>query len=214
MAGALGMSWTRFVAYDLGAGLIWTLAFMALGVVFAGQIQIVLDFMTEFGTIAAVAVAIALAVMITYRYLKRRWMLSERYAPRIAVNELRELIRRGEEPIVIDVRSSVATAHDPRRLPGAISATLADLPVTAGGLPRDREIVLYCNCPNEVSALRGVRILADLGLHRSRALVGGLDAWIEIESVSPLGQAASAPIAVVATQGPTSAIVFGSESAT
>ena len=214
MAGALGMTWVRFLSYDLGAALIWTIAFMALGVVFAGQIEIVLDFMTEFGTIAAVAVAIALAVMIVYRYLKRRWMLSERYAPRIAVNELRELIRRGEAPIVIDVRSSIATMHDTRRLPGAIAATLAQLPITAGELPRDREIVLYCNCPNEVSALRGVRILADHGLHRSRALVGGLDAWIEIEEVSPLGQGSAQAPSPPQVQTPTSAIAFGSESAT
>jgi rhodanese-related sulfurtransferase len=214
------MSWTRFVLFDLGAGLLWTMIFIALGVAFAGQIEIVLDFMTEFGTIAAVAVAILLAVMITYRYLKRRWMLSERYAPRIAVTELRELIRRGEAPIVIDVRSPVATLQDSRRLPGAITATLAQLPARAVELPRDREVVLYCNCPNEVSALRGVRILADHGVHRSRALIGGLDAWLEIESVSPLGQATNAPlappVAASAAQGPNAAsdIVFGSESTT
>jgi membrane protein DedA with SNARE-associated domain/rhodanese-related sulfurtransferase len=201
MAGALGMSWRRFLAYDVGASLIWTIAFLALGVVFAGQIVVVLDIMTEFGTIAAVAVAIVLAVMITYRYLRRRWMLSDRYAPRIAVNELRELIRRGEAPIVIDVRSAVAMMADARRVPGATVATLAQLPATALELPRDREVVLYCNCPNEVSALRGVRILAEHGHHRARALSGGLDAWIEIETASPLGQMATAPIA------------FGSESA-
>jgi len=201
MAGALGMSWRRFLAYDVGASLIWTIAFLALGVVFAGQIVVVLDIMTEFGTIAAAAVAIVLAVMITYRYLRRRWMLSDRYAPRIAVNELRELIRRGEAPIVIDVRSAVAMMADARRVPGATVATLAQLPATALELPRDREVVLYCNCPNEVSALRGVRILAEHGHHRARALSGGLDAWIEIETASPLGQMATAPIA------------FGSESA-
>jgi membrane protein DedA with SNARE-associated domain/rhodanese-related sulfurtransferase len=214
MAGALGMTWTRFLAYDFGAALIWSVVFLALGIFFAGQIEIVLDFMTEFGTIAAVVVAIVLAVMVTARYLKRRWMLSERYAPRIAVTELRELIRRGEAPIVIDVRSSIATMHDSRRLPGAITATLAQLPVTASELPRDREIVLYCNCPNEVSALRGVRILADLGLHRSRALVGGLDAWIEIEAVSPLGQGAASTLSPTPplVQSPTSPIAFGSES--
>ena len=188
MAGALGMSWRRFLAYDLGAALIWTLVFLMVGVLFAGQIVAVLDVMTEFGTIAAVAIVIALATMIIWRYLRRRWMLSDRYAPRIAVNELRELIRRGEAPIVIDVRSSVAMMQDGRRLPGAIVATLAELPGTAQELPRDREVVLYCNCPNEASALRGVRILAELGHHRARALHGGLDAWIEIESLSPLGQ--------------------------
>jgi membrane protein DedA with SNARE-associated domain/rhodanese-related sulfurtransferase len=200
MAGALGMSWKRFLAYDVGAALIWSLVFMAIGVVFAGQIVVVLDVMTEFGTIAAVAIVIVLTVMLIYRYLRRRWMLSDRYAPRIAVNELRELIRRGESPIVIDVRSSIAMMADARRVPGATLATLAQLPATALELPRDREIVVYCNCPNEVSALRGVRILAEHGHHRARALVGGLDAWIEIESVSPLGQM------------PTSPIAFGSES--
>ena len=209
MAGALGMSWARFIAYDVGASLIWTTVFLAIGVVFAGQIVVVLDVMTQFGTIAAVAIAIVLATMIVYRYLRRRWMLSDRYAPRIAVNELRELIRRGEAPIVIDVRSSVAMLQDGRRVPGAIVATLAQLPTTATELPRDREVVLYCNCPNEVSALRGVRILADLGHHRARALHGGLDAWLEIESVSPLGQL---PAAI--DQSPMSAIAFGSESAT
>jgi membrane protein DedA with SNARE-associated domain/rhodanese-related sulfurtransferase len=208
MAGALGMSWRRFLAYDLGAALIWTLAFLAVGVIFAGQIVIVLDVMTEFGTIAAVAIAIALATMIIWRYLRRRWMLSDRYAPRIAVHELRELIRRGESPIVIDVRSPVAMMQDARRVPGAIVATLAQLPTTALELPRDREVVLYCSCPNEVSALRGVRILAELGHHRARALHGGLDAWIEIELVSPLGQEPAA-----LDQMPTSTIAFGSESA-
>jgi len=187
MAGALGMSWRRFIGYDIGASLIWTLAFMAVGMIFAGQIVIVLDVMTQFGTIAGVAIVIALTVMITGRWLRRRWMLSDRYAPRIAVHELRELIRRGEAPIVIDVRSAVATLHDTRRVPGAILASLADLPATAVDLPRHREVVLYCNCPNEVSALRGVRILAEHGHHRARALRGGLDAWIEIEAASPLG---------------------------
>jgi rhodanese-related sulfurtransferase len=176
-------------------------------VLFAGQVVMVLDIMTEFGTIAAVGIAIVLAALITGRWLRRRWMLSDRYAPRIAVHELRELIRRGEEPIVIDVRSAVATLHDNRRVPGAIVATLADLPAHAPGLPRDREIVLYCSCPNEVSALRGVRILADHGHHRARALRGGLDAWIEIEAVSPLGQEPG-----VRDQGAMSPMAFGSDS--
>jgi membrane protein DedA with SNARE-associated domain/rhodanese-related sulfurtransferase len=200
MAGALGMSWRRFIAFDIGAGLIWSLVFLAIGILFAGQIVVVLDVMTEFGAIAGVSLVIALAVMITGRWLRRRWMRSDRYAPRIAVHELRELIRRGEAPVVIDVRSPIATLHDARRVPGAVVATLAQLPATAQELPRDREVVLYCNCPNEVSALRGVRILAELGHHRARALTGGLDAWLEIESVSPLGQSATSPI------------VFGSES--
>jgi hypothetical protein len=37
--------------------------------------------------------------------------------------------------------------------------------------------------------VRGARILGEHGLHRTRALRGGLDAWIEIEAATPLGDA-------------------------
>jgi membrane protein DedA with SNARE-associated domain/rhodanese-related sulfurtransferase len=194
MAGALGMTWRRFVAFAVAAALIWSLAFLAVGMIFSTQIEMVLAFMTEFGTIAAIVVVTALALMVTARYLRRRWMRSERYAPRVSVTELRELIRRGEAPIVIDVRSAIAVMQDTRRVPGAIAATLAELPTHAPALPRDREIILYCSCPNEVSALRGARLLHEHGLHRARALTGGLDAWIEIEEHSPLGPLPVAPI--------------------
>jgi membrane protein DedA with SNARE-associated domain/rhodanese-related sulfurtransferase len=194
MAGALGMSWQRFVWFDVAAGLIWSVAFLVLGMIFSTQIEQVLDAMARFGTIAVVVVVVALALTMTARWLRRRWMRSERYAPRITVTELRELIRRGEAPIVIDVRSSIAVLQDTRRVPGAMAATLAELPAHAPTLPRDREIVLYCTCPNEVSALRGARLLHEHGLHRARALTGGLDAWIEIEEQSPLGQAPGAPV--------------------
>ncbi len=200
MAGALGMSWRRFLWYDLLAALLWSLVFLAIGMIFSTQITLVLDVMTEFGTIAAAVIIVALALIVAFRYGKRRWMKSARYASRISVTELRELIRRGEAPVVIDVRSSIAMLQDARRVPGALIVTLAQLPATAAELPRDRDIVLYCNCPNEVSALRGARILGEQGLHRARALEGGLDAWLEIEAVSPLGQI------------PTSAIAFGSDS--
>jgi rhodanese-related sulfurtransferase len=44
-------------------------------------------------------------------------------------------------------------------------------------LPRDRDIILYCNCPNEASAARAARLLAEQGLARVRPLAGGIDAW-------------------------------------
>ena len=194
MAGALGMSWRRFVSFDAVAAFIWTAVFMSLGVLFSAQIQRVLDVMTQFGTIATLVILVALAVLVIGRWVRRKWMQSDRYAPRITVHELRELIHGGVMPIVIDVRSTIAVEHDSRRLPGAITVTLAELPGHAGTLPRDREIVLYCSCPNEVSAVRGTRILGEHGLHRARALTGGLDAWMALEATaSPAPREAAQP---------------------
>jgi len=45
-------------------------------------------------------------------------------------------------------------------------------------LPRDREIVLYCTCPNEASAAEVAKLLMGYGFTRVRPLYGGLDAWI------------------------------------
>jgi rhodanese-related sulfurtransferase len=47
-----------------------------------------------------------------------------------------------------------------------------------GDFPTDRDIVLYCACPNEEAARRAAQILRSRGFSRTRPLAGGLDAWI------------------------------------
>lgn len=38
-------------------------------------------------------------------------------------------------------------------------------------------VVVYCDCPDEVSAVRVCRQLRRRGIHRARPLQGGLEAW-------------------------------------
>jgi membrane protein DedA with SNARE-associated domain/rhodanese-related sulfurtransferase len=190
MAGALRMSWMRFVAYDTGAALIWTLVFLAVGMIFSNGVVVILNVMAQFGLVAAIVIAVGVAGMLLFRYLRRQWMISERYAPRVSVHELRDLMIKGTPPIVIDLRSKLSIQADSRIIPGAVNSTLDDLSLTAHELPRDRQVVLYCNCPNEVTALQGVRILAKRGHVRARALHGGLAAWLELEFSSPSPAAA------------------------
>jgi 3-mercaptopyruvate sulfurtransferase SseA len=47
----------------------------------------------------------------------------------------------------------------------------------ADDFPDDRDIVLYCACPNEESARRAAQLLLKKGYRRVRPLVGGIDAW-------------------------------------
>ena len=42
-----------------------------------------------------------------------------------------------------------------------------------------REIILYCNCPNEESAALAAQALMTRGFVRARPLAGGLEAWVE-----------------------------------
>ena len=46
-------------------------------------------------------------------------------------------------------------------------------------IPRDRDIILYCSCPNEVSSARIALRLHRKGISRVRPLKGGIDAWRE-----------------------------------
>ena len=85
---------------------------------------------------------------------------------------------QGRDPLVIDVRSDAGMQVDARRIPGAISVQLRDIDAKAPELSPDREIVLYCNCPNEASAARAAGMLVARGLARARPLAGGLDAWV------------------------------------
>ena len=178
MAGALGMGWRRFIAYDAVAGLVWTACFLGLGLIFSDQIQDVLDFLSNAGIFAVAAIVAVLALLIGNRWRRRRQMAKlQGEVERISVEDAAALCEQDMAPLFIDVRSDPGRAADPRTLPGALNIPLTRLPEYAAQLPDDRLLVLYCNCPNEVSAIQGAHELLKRGHPRVLALDGGLDGW-------------------------------------
>lgn len=196
MAGALGMSAVRFVAFDLAGAAAWTFLYVLLGVVFSKDIQAILDTLASVGLLTGGAVVALLGVYLLVRYVRRRMFLLGLATPRLSVADLRELIEQDPAPTVIDVRSATSVALDPRRIPGALAIELGDIAARAPDLPADVLVVLYCNCPNEVSAAQAARLLAKEGVVNSRLLAGGLDAWVaagaRVETHAP-GTPAIAP---------------------
>jgi len=192
MAGALKMPFARFTAFDALAGLVWTAVFVALGWVFSEQIQEVLDAMANAGSVGGALLVALIAIGIGVRWWRRRAALRDLNVERIGVHELRDLLAGESAPVLIDVRSEAAAAIDPRRIPGAM---LIDLPGIERGmaqLPRDREIVVYCDCPNEVSAAKAAALLVRAGFVRVRPLRGGLQAWVDMEQAGAVVPAAVA----------------------
>ena len=121
----------------------------------------------------------AAALYIGYRYFQRQRLLRELEMARITVDELNKKLEAGEEPMILDLRSQSALEEEPMLIRGARHMNMDEVDGRLKEVPRDRDIVLYCSCPNEVSAAKVALLLQRKGFTRVRPLLGGIDAWRE-----------------------------------
>lgn len=180
MAGALGMSSLRFVLFEVGAALVWAGVFLCLGYVFRDSVQSVLNGLADAGSLATVVVLVALSILFVVRYLRRRRFVRLAHMPRITVDELHASMDTKTPPLVIDVRGDASIQIDPRCIPGARPLSLRDIQRrrTANVFDAAGDVVLYCNCPDDVSAALAASALTEQGVPCARPLAGGLDAWV------------------------------------
>ena len=178
LAGAFRFRSASFVLYFGAGSALAALAPLLLGLAFHAQIDRLVDWLTALGGPALVAVLIALALYVAYRWWVRRQFLKALRAARIGVAELQEMIGRGEAPIVLDVRSRTHRQLDARIIPGARPADLDNLEAALAEIPAGREVVVYCACPNDATAVRVAMLLRRRGIRQVRPLAGGFDAWV------------------------------------
>ena len=177
MAGALRIGWPRFIFLSMLSAALWVGVALAAGMLFRLQIEQVLQRLDQIGGLAAAGGLVLLGAYVAFKWWERRRFMKTLRMARIGVAELNELIRAGTEPLIIDVRSSSARALEPHWIPGALHIALPEVAPRLKDLPRDRDIILYCTCPNEASAASVAKILMNHGFKRVRPLYGGLDAW-------------------------------------
>jgi membrane protein DedA with SNARE-associated domain len=178
LAGTMRLSWWSFALLDgLGAA-IWVGVAIGAGVLFHSEISHLIGNLREFETIAMGFVGVSLAGYIGARWLQRRRYNKWLRMARITVSELNRLMNEGQRPVVVDLRTPLARNQDSRFVPGALVINSADRDGWLRQLPKDREIIFYCTCPNEAAAANIARELMDLGHTQVRPLLGGLDAWV------------------------------------
>jgi membrane protein DedA with SNARE-associated domain len=144
LAGASRASLAAFLAWDAGGALIWAGGGIFTGMLFHRAVDRVLDALASFGSGALGVLGAGLVLFVAWKYGQRRRFYRTLRMARIAPEDLARAIDRGDSPIVVDVRSSAARKADPRRIPGARSLELTGLESGLAGLPKDREVVLYC----------------------------------------------------------------------
>lgn len=177
MAGALGVSWRTFLLYDAIGALLWSSVAVALGVVFASHIVSVLDAFDTLGRGVLWLVVLVFVLYLLNRWLNRYRLLRSLRMARIGVATLESWMKDEVTPVVIDVRSAARRAIDPFTIPGALAIEPDEIGEKLRDIPRDRRIVVFCACPNEVTAARLAQQLRQQGFAEVRPLLGGLDAW-------------------------------------
>jgi membrane protein DedA with SNARE-associated domain/rhodanese-related sulfurtransferase len=188
LAGMSGVSAPRFLILDALGSFIYGSFYITLGFLFSAQIERIIAALSQIGGNAITLLIGLVAAYLAYKFWHRQRLLHKLRMSRITVEELRQKQTAGESVFILDLRSLQELASDPALIPGAVHYEVAEVETRFHEIPRDRDVVLYCSCPNEVTSARVALLLRKKGITRVRPLLGGIDEWRK--SNHPLTQAA------------------------
>jgi len=178
LAGAIRLRYVTFVLFDaIGAGL-WVGVGVGLGYLFRDAIGDVLAKLTSLGKYGLMLILAAFAVWILVKWWRRYLFAKQLRMDRVSVEELKQMLEDNKVQALVDVRSALTQAAT-GRIPGALAIDMQKIEDSFKGVPIEGEVVLYCACPNEATAVKVAQRLRKVGYKRIRPLLGGIDAWIE-----------------------------------
>ena len=202
IAGQTGMSYGRFLAWDMAGSLIWGETFILAGRFFGDLAKKSAPFFAWLGHFAIFIFAAMVLGFLAHRIWKQRKFLQQVRELRLEPSELKEMLDVAEKggttpPFIVDLRHPLDYLPDPRVLPGALRIGPNELKQHSEIIPRDRDVILYCTCPSEETSAKLALQLHKMGVYRVRPLRGGFDGWKE----------AGYPLVDYVTDTPSSAVV-------
>jgi membrane protein DedA with SNARE-associated domain/rhodanese-related sulfurtransferase len=177
MAGAVRLRYWKFIAFDTIGAILWVGLALVLGRIFRDAIVDILETLTSLGKVGLVLVLVALLAYVLSKWWRRRQFIQQLRMDRVTVDELKQMIEEDRAGTILDVRSAL-TQEASGRIPGARRVDIKKVEDGIVGIAREGEVIVYCACPNEASAVKVAHKLRELGFKRVRPLHGGIDAWI------------------------------------
>jgi len=97
----------------------------------------------------------------------------------IQPKELKELLEKDEETVILDVRRRTDYESDDNMIPGAVWRDPEEKEMWIENIPRDKEVVIYCVKGGSVSnSVLDFLLSKDI---KARYVEGGIKAWKEAE---------------------------------
>jgi membrane protein DedA with SNARE-associated domain/rhodanese-related sulfurtransferase len=178
LAGSMNMRFVRFFAFDLMGAFLYASAWSIAGFLFSDFLAAMSHGYQAGGRFLSWLVIIALVIYFAYH----AWLIlkAERllFVPRVSASEIarRYYSDLHRDMIVYDVRSHGYYSPRASRIKGSLRLEPNTILQYLDELPRDKELVLYCTCHREATAIRIARLLQQHGF-RASVIRGGLRAW-------------------------------------
>lgn len=178
LAGALRLNYLKFVLFDAAGAGLWVGVAVLLGFLFSDAIGTVIEKLNSLGRYGVMIVIAGFIAWIVFKWLRRYLFIKQLRMDRVSVDELRDMMEQNKVQALVDVRSAI-TQEATGRIPGARAIDMQNIAAGFKDVPVDGEVIVYCACPNEATAVKVAQRLQKLGFKRIRPLHGGIDAWIE-----------------------------------
>jgi membrane protein DedA with SNARE-associated domain len=144
LAGIFGMRLPRFLLFAAVGALLYAGTFAGIGYLFSEQLETMAAMAFRLGEWAVLLLGAGLAAYVLTKFWQRQRFLRVLRVARITPEELKERLDRGEEIVIVDLRSPLDVDSEPHHIPGALHLSPDDLDARHMEIPRNRDIVLYC----------------------------------------------------------------------
>lgn len=179
LAAVAGVGVGTFLLYTGLGTVLYIGTFMTLGYVFSDEADHLLSRAASTGHMVLGILIAGVFVYALYKFYKRRQFLHSLPTTRLSADELKKKIDSGLSPVVVDLRTPLQIKAFPYSIPGALHIPLREMERAYKTIPAERDVILFCNCPNEVSSAKAALFLQKKGFTNAWALTGGIDVWKE-----------------------------------
>ncbi len=177
IAGQNGMGLGRFLLFDGLGSVVWVGALLTGGRLFGDALKRDPSLLDWVGRFSGALLVLGIVGFFVSRVVRRRSFLKNLEKSRLEPEELKRQLDAGEPVFIVDLRHPLELVPEPYTLPGALHVSPETLAKRLNEIPRDRDVVLYCTCPNEATAAKTAMTLHKAGIDRVRPLRGGFDEW-------------------------------------
>jgi hypothetical protein len=145
LAGIFHLHPLRFLLLDGLGTFIWVGVLIFLGYKFGNEIRDFTLRTSGLGPWMGMVVPVGLAAYMGWKYIQRKRFLHRLAIARVTPEEVKQRLDAGEDLLILDVRHAVEFEAEPHTTPGAFHLSIEDLEKHHHKIPRDREIILFCN---------------------------------------------------------------------